>query len=245
MQLLFNKIKTPKASYKFILMMSGLEVKISHNDNSNHIPAVRLPLNISQQELNNPQLIQIAQSLFEKNGVLQIDSLFPKTLVANLAEAFDKTYRAYFDREDYADSLKVGDKRKIINVEVESVFNNPQLYANPLLLNLMQKLLGQDYILGSFGAVIALPGAKQQHIHRDYPPLFDNEFIDARLPSFAITAVIPLVDLTEATGSTIVWKKSHRMARSQELKMADCLHTFDAHGFLLFNGRSATTWRFC
>lgn len=201
--------------------MPDLEVKISHNDNSNQIPIIQLPENIFQHKSINPELINFSQNLFEKNGVLQIDNLFSKQLVANLAEAFNNDDRAYFDREEYADSLEVGDKRRMISVEIESVFNDPQLYANPLLLDLMQKLLGKNFILGSFGAVIALPGAKPQQIHRDRPPLFDNEYIDTRLPSFAVTAVVPLIDLTEATGSTQVWKKSHRMARSQEHKVAD------------------------
>ena len=192
--------------------MPVLSVKISRNDNSNQIPTIQLPV-IPQQELNDPELIKISQNLLENNGVLQIDNLFSKELVAGLSRAFN--------REKYGNSLEVGDKRRMISVAVKSVFNDPQLYANPLLLDLMQKLLGKNFILGSFGAVIALPGAKPQHIHRDRPPLFDNKYVDARLPSLAVTAVVPLVDLTEATGSTRVWKKSHRLARFPEHKVVD------------------------
>jgi Ser/Thr protein kinase RdoA (MazF antagonist) len=73
-------------------------------------------------------------------------------------------------------------------------------------------------VLGSFGAVVALPGAERQHIHRDHPPLFENPDLDAQVPSFAVTVVIPLVDLTIATGSTRVWKGSHRQYHSEDLR---------------------------
>ena len=201
--------------------MPDLEVKISHDDNSNQIPVIQLPANIPQPELNDFKPIERSQNLFENNGVLQIDNLFGRELVASWSEAFNQHYRAYCDDEECANSLEVGDKCRTIGLEVKSVFNDPRLYANSLLLNLMHALLGKDFIWGSFGAVIALPGAKPQQIHRNPPSLFNNEYIDTRLPSFAITVAVPLVDLTEATGSTRVWKKSHRIGRSPEPKVAD------------------------
>ena len=201
--------------------MPDLEVKILQHEKSNKIPTIQLPPRIPVGELSNPQLIDISSRFFKDNGVLQIDNLFDKNLVNNLYKSFYSDYQPYFESGEYADSLEVGDKRRMISVRVKSVFNNPLLYGNPFLLKLMQKLLGEDFILGSFGAVISLPGAKHQHVHRDHPPLFDDEQIDAKLPSFAITAVIPLVDLTEATGSTRVWKKSHLIKRSLEHKVSD------------------------
>ena len=201
--------------------MSTIEIKIQQNDNSQKIPIIQLPVDISQAGLVDRNLIKISQDLFRDNGVLQIDNLFSQELVKNLALSFQISYRDYFDNSEYADSLEIGDKRRMISVEVKDAFNNPQLWANLFILNLMQKLLGEHFILGSFGVVISLPGAVHQHIHRDHPPLFNDEAIDSQLPSFAITVVVPLVDLTEATGSTRVWKKSHRQKRSQRQRVAD------------------------
>ena len=101
----------------------------------------------------------------------------------------------------------------MITVDVKDEFNNLELYANSFLYSLMQKVLGNDFILGSYG-VVALPGAEHQHVHSDRPSLFSNE-IDAKIPSFVVTAVIPLVDLTQKTGSTRVWKQSHHQSRSR------------------------------
>ena len=195
--------------------MSNLKVEIQKNDNLNLVPAISLPQNMPQQGLINPQLLELAEDFFNNNGVLQINNLFDKNFVAQLYQSFYNSYSSYFDCGEYADSLEVGDKRRMITIDVKEQFNNPKLYANPFLLGLMQKLLGKDVILGSYGVVISLPGAEHQHVHRDHPSLFGKEDIDAKIPSFAVTAVIPLVDLTPATGSTRVWKQSHHKPRSQ------------------------------
>ena len=195
--------------------MSDLKVEIQQNEQSNRIPSISLPENMPKQGLINPELIKISEDFFNNNGVLQIDNLFDRSFVANLSQTFQNKYSSYFDCGEYADSLEVGDKRRMITIDVKDEFNNPELYANPFLYSLMQKVLGSDFILGSYGVVVALPGAEHQHVHRDHPSLFGDESIDARIPSFAVTAVIPLVDLTAETGSTRVWKQSHHKPRSQ------------------------------
>lgn len=201
--------------------MSDFVVQVYKNANSNKAPAVHLPTNLPSQDLTNPQLVKAAQDLFEANGVLLIKDLFPKELIAELQTSFVKQYQPYFEDKDYADALKVGDKRRMLTIDVVPPFNNPELYGNSFLLHLMQEVLGTGFVLGSFGAVIALPGSKPQHVHRDHPSLFDNEDLDTKIPSFAITLVIPLVDLTPDTGSTRVWKGSHRQYSSQNLSTQD------------------------
>ena len=201
--------------------MTNYTVEINKNENSNLVPLIKLPCHIPTQELSNSELLQISANFFQNNGVLQINNLFSQQLINNLYQAFCRSYQSYFEPKEYADALEVGDKRRMITIDVAQDFNNPDLYANPYLLNLMQKLLGKDVILGSYGVVIALPGAQHQHVHRDHPSLFDDETIDIQLPSYAITVVIPLVNLTPKTGSTRVWKQSHRLVRSQkEFKMS-------------------------
>ena len=195
--------------------MSARKVTIHKNEDSNFIPIIELPEQIPQQELSNSELIKISEEIYKKNGVLQVNNLFNKTLINSLYRSFYNDYKPYFEYKEYADSLEVGDKRRMITIDVKNDFNRPELYANSYLLSLMQKVLGEELILGSYGVVIALPGAEHQHVHRDHPSLFGDEEIDMKLPSFAVTAVIPLVDLTRETGSTRVWKKSHRQPRSQ------------------------------
>ncbi len=39
------------------------------------------------------------------------------------------------------------------------------------------------------------PGPEEQRLHRDHPGLFDDESVDAAVPSFAITMIVPLVEM--------------------------------------------------
>ncbi len=198
--------------------MSNLSIQVYKNLNSSHSPEIRLPTNLSPSDLSNPVLIKTAQDLFTENGVLVIKDLFAKDLIAELSQSFSEQYNPYFEDKNHADALEVGVKRKMITINFQAPFNNRDLYGNPFLMHLMKALLGKDFILGSFGAVIALPGAEQQHIHQDHPALFEDEALALQLPSFAITVVVPLIDLTPATGSTQVWKGSHRLSPSEELE---------------------------
>ena len=206
--------------------MSNFVIQVHKHGNSNKAPAIQLPANLPQQELSAPDLIKVARDLFEANGVLLIDNLFSQDLIAKLYQSFVERYRFYFEDKDYAGALKVGDKRRMLTVDFQLPFSHPNLYANPFLLYLMRALLGSGFVLGSLGAVIALPGAEAQHIHRDHPHLFEDEGLAIDLPSFAITVVVPLIALTPETGSTRVWKGSHRTTYPEEYDMQDSFVPF-------------------
>ncbi|MEB3229517.1 MAG: phosphotransferase [Leptolyngbyaceae bacterium] len=206
--------------------MSNFIVQIYKNANSSKAPNIHLPPDLPQQDLINPQLIHTAKELFQSSGVITICNLFPKVLITKLYRAFLKDYQSYFEDKEYANALDVGNRRKMLTVDIQGEFNTPDLYGNPFLMGLMREVLGSGFLMGSFGAVIALPGAKEQHIHRDHPPLFEDETLDLDLPSFAVTVVIPLVNLTPKTGSTQVWKGSHRVSPSQGFSHRDAFVPF-------------------
>lgn len=190
--------------------MSNLVIQIHKNENSVNPPIINFPTGFPQQELQNPQLIGAAKGLFETQGVLVANQLFSQDLIRQLQHAFCDRYQTYFNDRYETQILKVGDRRKMLTLDFQAPFNQPEVYGNLFLMQLMREVLGDGFVLGSFGAVIALPGAEAQHIHRDHPPLFNNPELDLQVPSFAVAVVIPLVNLTPQTGSTRVWKGSHR-----------------------------------
>lgn len=83
------------------------------------------------------------------------------------------------------------------------------------MLLLVQDILGAECILGSFGAVTALPNAEAQHVHRDHPFLFHDAGIDELVPAYATNAVVPLVNINDHYGTTRVWPGSHRVASDE------------------------------
>jgi hypothetical protein len=102
--------------------------------------------------------------------------------------------------------MQVSDARYDIVLRMTGAFGSPEVFANGLLVQLLRPLLGQHMLLNSLTAVVSHPNAKPQHIHRDYPHLFDY---GRDLPAHAVTAVVPLIDVDVATGPTGVLLGSH------------------------------------
>jgi ectoine hydroxylase-related dioxygenase (phytanoyl-CoA dioxygenase family) len=98
----------------------------------------------------------------------------------------------------------------MITVAIKPPFNNPQLYANPFFYPVLQQLLSANLVLYSFGSVCAFPGARDQHVHLDHPWFFDSPALSGGMGPYAITVVIPLVDIDLTVGTTAIWEGSHR-----------------------------------
>ncbi len=142
----------------------------------------------------------------------------PSEFVSDLAIEYSEKYTSRGQRELASRFARVGDQRFMISVKIKGVFNSPQLYANPNLMPILSRLLGDDFVISSFGSVVAFPGAEDQPVHFDHPPLFESEQACSDLPPHAITVVIPLVDIDEETGSTGIWEGSHRAGGRKQLQ---------------------------
>jgi hypothetical protein len=166
--------------------------------------------------VDSSSVLRTGAELFLRNGCLIVRNAFEPKLIETLQREFTGGYSRYFQDRHFPDALRVGDKRTMITLRVENTFNTPGFYANPRIFSLLRYLLGDAMIMGSMGAVCSLPGAGWQHQHRDHANIFDSTMVYpggdacyASLPPYAITVVVPLVSLNEATGSTRLWPGSH------------------------------------
>jgi ectoine hydroxylase-related dioxygenase (phytanoyl-CoA dioxygenase family) len=78
------------------------------------------------------------------------------------------------------------------------------------VLKLLRPLLGGNIHLSNLTAVVAHPGAAQQHAHRDQQHLFGQPGIGPSLPIYSINMAVPLIDVDMEMGPTAVWLGSHR-----------------------------------
>jgi len=157
-----------------------------------------------------------AANIFLKQGCLLIHNAFEPKYIQRLHDDFVKEYAHYFVDNDFNDALSVGNKRTMLTVEIKNSFNTYEFYANPKIFPLLKYLLSDDLILGSVGSVVSLPGAENQHVHRDHPNIYDTglgyEGSDNPLQHgapYAITLVIPLIPINKKSGSTKVWPGTH------------------------------------
>lgn len=156
-----------------------------------------------------PEMLALGQSLFSTYGTMQIDNAFPAQAIEQLHDAFMRRYSAYFREDDHPDALRLGDKRYMLTVDLESPFDDPLLIGAPMVLPLIRKIVGDDCVLGAYTAVISLPGSADQRLHKDHPALFPNTEWHFKLPCFAAQIIIPLIPLDETTGTTRFYKGTH------------------------------------
>ncbi|MBX7066326.1 MAG: phytanoyl-CoA dioxygenase family protein [Parachlamydiales bacterium] len=158
---------------------------------------------------------------FESQGFYKIERTFRREFIQELAAEL-------LTGLNVEEGIRIHNQRYIVTVPLRGAFNSPELYANPNLLPLFKEILGPECILASVGAVVALPGASDQHIHSDYGPLFSEKpDLHRQLPTYAITVGIPLVDIDVTNGPTKIWPGSHRTNRQDERvllcgEMGDC-----------------------
>ena len=170
----------------------------------------------SKSQSLQPGTIEQAAKLFRSHGAIWLENVFPVALIKKLAKAYQETYTSASLAQLKKRHAVVGDRRFMITVTLEPPFNTPKLYANPILSQVLTSLLGSQFSISSFGSVVTLPGAQDQPIHFDHPPLFESEKDCKSLPPYAITVVVPLVEIKEETGSTAIWEGSHRKAGARD-----------------------------
>jgi ectoine hydroxylase-related dioxygenase (phytanoyl-CoA dioxygenase family) len=161
-------------------------------------------------------ILQQGVELFLQHGYLIVKNAMDCDFVQKLRDEFMANYEAYFFDKEYDDALQVGHKRTMVTINMEGAFSSSDYYAPPKIFPLLEFLLSKRMIISGLGCVVSLPGAKDQHIHRDYDNIYDTGFhydgADAWLakaPPYAITVAIPLVPITSLTGSTRFWPGTH------------------------------------
>jgi hypothetical protein len=147
--------------------------------------------------LNKP--VGIATT-FTRDGCLSLGRLFEPTLIDAARAEFERQFPDV-SKLRLPQHLQVGHRRLQLPIEFGGAIASPMLSAHPLLLTIIRDLLGEDAVIDSVTCVVALPGAKEQRLHRDHPQL-------GLSATFAVTVSIPLIDLTEVTGSTLLFPGS-------------------------------------
>ena len=182
---------------------------------------ISYPPNIDEPTL--PGQLFTAAHQFRVHGCLWLENSFARQKVLALQDQFLREYASQDLAEVQKNCLHVGHKRYMFTVRIEGAFADPDIFAAPRVMPVVESLLGKDCVLQSVGVVCAFPGAGMQHIHRDHPNLFEEASgLNSFLPPFALHVVIPLVDLTEETGTTALWEGSHRLRnKAAEIETSD------------------------
>ena len=156
-----------------------------------------------------PETVECASRRFRKDGALIVEDIVDTSLVVKARRVFLEAYSRYLDGCERDDVLVTGDRRVQITIDLQPPFNDPQLFANPYLLPMMEAALDGGFVLGSLDIVCTLAAAPAQHRHADGGFLFPSSGINRLLPTAAITVGIPLLEMNDVHGTTALWPGSH------------------------------------
>ncbi|MEZ5543245.1 MAG: phytanoyl-CoA dioxygenase family protein [Pseudomonadota bacterium] len=174
---------------------------------------------------------------FLAHGAVVINGVYPPDYIAGIGQAYDEAYGNTVNP-----AKEVGDKRTMLAIDIRPPFNDPDLFAPAAVMRVLRKLLGSDCILDSYVAVTSRPDSADQHVHVDFPFLFDeDEGLSQSLPPYAITLAIPLIPLNAMTGVTRIWPGTHRRGiewKKQQPDLMDSLSVVpEPGGCYLFDAR--------
>ena len=108
---------------------------------------------------------------FESQGYLVIDRLFDPGLIDAVREEYGRQF-ADLSEDTLPRHLSVGDRRVQLPITLQGPLLDPMLTAHPLLMRILESLLGRDFLIDNTTVVVALPGAWEQSLHRDHHELF-------------------------------------------------------------------------
>jgi ectoine hydroxylase-related dioxygenase (phytanoyl-CoA dioxygenase family) len=163
--------------------------------------------------VNNAADLDRAAADLERDGICVLPGLLPEQTVAAWADAF----RELFERRSQVEGglAPRGTARSYLTLPWVPPFADPQVFAHPAILGVLDRVFAQEYVLVQLGADVAGPGAEAQEIHRDYRPLFDDDVVT---PLYALAVNFPLVEVTEANGPFKMARGTHVLTREEGLR---------------------------
>jgi ectoine hydroxylase-related dioxygenase (phytanoyl-CoA dioxygenase family) len=157
------------------------------------------------------ELDEAARTLNE-DGICVLPRLFEPALIESWAAAFSDLFAR---RQRESGGLAPRDRgRFYVTLPWERPFADPHVFANPSILGVIERVLGQEHTLVQMGADTPVRGSDYQEVHRDHQPLFSEE---VATPIFALAVNFPLCDVTEENGPLEMARGTHRTPRALAL----------------------------
>ncbi|MBD2679370.1 MULTISPECIES: phytanoyl-CoA dioxygenase family protein [Nostoc] len=157
-------------------------------------------------------LDRLAQQL-NQDGICIIPSLFEQKLIEEWAEAFEKLFR---ERQNQPGGLAPREvARYYLTLPWVSPFANELVFANPVIMGLLERVFYQEYVMVQLGVDVPFQGSDYQEIHRDFRPLFSDQIVT---PLYALAVNFPLVEVTAENGPFQMARGTHVLLREEGLK---------------------------
>jgi ectoine hydroxylase-related dioxygenase (phytanoyl-CoA dioxygenase family) len=163
--------------------------------------------------LSDDQL-QFMTDQIRVNGYTILENVLPLELIDRLRERFD----VLLEERRRADPPNRGANRYQMFLPFELPFADPLVYEHPAVMQILERLMGPDFICTYLASDTPLPGSDYQQVHSDTRLLFPETTLS--LPCYGLVANIPLVDFNEENGAMEIWPGgTHLMPGRTDLKL--------------------------
>ncbi|MBW4488838.1 MAG: phytanoyl-CoA dioxygenase family protein [Trichocoleus desertorum ATA4-8-CV12] len=150
--------------------------------------------------------------VLNRDGICVIPELFDRELIQEWAAGFDALFR---ERQQRPGGLAPREKnRYYLTLPWVQPFANTEVFANPTILGVLDRVFFQEYRLVQLGADTPFQGSEYQELHRDFRPLFADQIVT---PLYALAVNFPLVEVTEDNGPFQMARGTHVMPREEAL----------------------------
>jgi hypothetical protein len=141
-----------------------------------------------------------AGAAFRRDGMIVLDDLVDPRVVERARAAIERGHPDYIER-DPERSFGLYPGRFTLPLPLRGALADRALLCPPAVRSLLDRLLGDAYVMDSSGVLVSLPEAEDQSWHPD-ALLFPELPIDRLLPPVAVAFSLPLVRMDEISGST-------------------------------------------
>lgn len=146
-----------------------------------------------------------------RDGFCVLKDFIPKEKILQWREACLPLLQRQMELEGPATSR--GSARYYVTIPFIAPFNDTSIYASPVLLAIVEKLAGKDFVMCQLASDTPVHGSDYQGIHRDCPPLFPEW--GKETPMFQLAVNFPLVDVTKENGPLEIIRGTHMMSRDE------------------------------
>lgn len=147
------------------------------------------------------------------DGICLIPNIFEQKLIDEWAQAFEKLFR---DRQNQPGGLAPREvSRYYLTLPWVAPFANQSVFANPVIMGILERVFYQEYVMVQMGVDLPLQGSDYQETHRDFRPLFSDQIVT---PLYALAVNFPLVEVTADNGPFQMARGTHLLPREEGLR---------------------------
>jgi hypothetical protein len=138
-------------------------------------------------------------------GYVIFEGVLASPRVHELHSAFMEIFERYV--------AEIGDNRGKqrqggVPLPIEGTFADPDLMGNPMVIDLLERLLGPELVCSYFASDTPMPGSEYQPVHRDGKDLFPG--VPVTVPPYMYELNVPLVDFRDDNGPLEVTTETGR-----------------------------------